>query len=192
MLASDRASTAQREPGLRDTDPTGAQIRMYPGPIPSGDLRKHTEIRGVLAFADPYPRYIGGVLAKPGHWGACYQAAGCVAIGRSTARVLTLLPDGSVLSDRSRAKLLAADQGWRYVRDRLVDLGATPPTSITCPSREWLTRALVEVGATRLRHGGNYRYAWPLARGVRIGMAPEPYPKPLADNRIPTSETAVS
>ena len=150
-------------------------------------LRRNTDIRGVLAFADPYPRHINGVLVKPGHWGCCYQSSNCVALGRSTPRTLILLPDGSVLSARSRAKLLAGDQGWRYVRDHLVALGATPPTAVSCPPPEWLAQALIDVGATKFRHGGNFRYAWPLARRVQIGMTPGPYPKPLRDIRIPAA-----
>lgn len=140
-------------------------------------LREHTEIRAVLAFSDPQPRRAAdGRSVLPGHWGLVYQAKGAVAMGRGRARVLTQLPDGTVLPDRARAKLVAGDRGWSYVAGRLVALGARPPA--VRPGRAWLDQALADVGATRVRHGGCLRYGFPLDRHVRLGIAPGPYLKP--------------
>lgn len=137
-------------------------------------LRRSTPIRGVLSFADPHPRQVGDLLVKPGHIGTVYQACAARYLGRGRARWITLLPDGTVLNDRAAAKVVSGEQGWRYVRDRLVALGA-PPTGT--PDRMWLDEALAAVGARRERHGGNHRYAIPLHRAVRIGLPEQPYPK---------------
>jgi hypothetical protein len=45
------------------------------------------------------------------------------------------------------------------------------------PGGGWLDGALLEVGARRVRHGGNLRYGFALHRAVRLGMTPGPYPK---------------
>lgn len=138
-------------------------------------LRLATDIRGVLAFSDPQPRRRGTELLMPGHWGTIYQAKGATYLGRARARMLTVLPDGTVLNDRARAKLVAGDRGWRHVAARLVDLGAVAPVGV--PDVVWLAEALQQIGAERVRHGGNLRYAFPLERRVRLGMEAEPFPK---------------
>lgn len=132
-----------------------------------------------MAFSDPQPRRTReGVITLPGHFGAVYQAKSAVFLGRGRARTLTMLPDATVLNDRARAKLVTGERGWRYVVDRLVALGATPPANrTTSPGRLWLDVALREVGAERIRHGGNLRYGFPLHRSVALGMPAQPYPK---------------
>jgi hypothetical protein len=66
-------------------------------------------VRGVVAFADPVPRLVGGHTIAVGHIGACYQALNACYTGRATARSLTILPDGSVLADRSRHPVSGGD-----------------------------------------------------------------------------------
>ena len=142
-----------------------------------GHLRAATPIRGVVAFSDPQPRYVGEHMVMPGHWGTIYQAKGSVYLGRSRARWLTMLPDATVLNDRALSKLATGDRGWRYVVNRLVALGAAPPTGSGPPPQSWTVAALAEVSAARVRHGGNLRYAFPLGRRVRVGLPAQPYPK---------------
>lgn len=124
-------------------------------------------VRGVLSFSDPVPRPTpaGPVLA--GHVGIVYQAINATFLGRATARPLTLLPDGTVLSDRAAQKVRAAERGHAAVQRRLIELGAPPLADGQDPAR-WLRDALDTVGAIRLRHRGNLRYAWPVGdRNVR-------------------------
>jgi hypothetical protein len=139
-----------------------------------GWLRAETEIRAVVAFSDPVPRVVDGVTTMPGHIGGIYIASSSRYLGRATPRTLTMLPDGSILNDRTRSKIRNRERGWRYGVGRLVDLGATPPDGDDL--RAWLPGALTEVGATSRRHGGVLRYAFPLDRHVRLGPPVQPPP----------------
>ncbi|MDQ6617415.1 MAG: hypothetical protein M3083_22375 [Actinomycetota bacterium] len=67
-------------------------------------------IRGVVAFADPVPRLMGNGTVVGGHVGWCYQGMNCRYTGRGTARTLTILPDATVLNDRSRQKVSGGDR----------------------------------------------------------------------------------
>lgn len=139
-------------------------------------------VRGVVAFSDPIPRRRRNRLILPGHVGYAYQGHNALYLGRGTARTLILLPDGTSLPARAAAKLTGAESGRHGVAARLTRLGAPPPTPQEPPGR-WLTRALDEIGATRIRHPGNHRYAWPLhRRAARIGLPALPYPKSAAPN----------
>lgn len=148
-------------------------------------------VRGLVSFSDPMPRTrrlpSGAVeTVTPGHVGLIYQATNAVALGRSTPRTLTYLPSrGLVLSDRSLSKLRNGEPGGDAVERRMVGMGASPRPSGTSPAR-WLPTALDDLGATRVRHPGNYRYAWPLGtRSQRRATPPQgprtPYPKPDLD-----------
>ena len=95
-------------------------------------------ITGVVSFSDPCPRVLPGPDGRPervfgGHVGTIYQATNAVYAGRSRARTLRLLaagPDrGRVFSDRTAAKLRAADRGHAGAAAQLVAAGADPPTS---------------------------------------------------------------
>jgi len=138
-------------------------------------------VRGIVAFSDPLPRTIGDRLLMPGHVGIVYQALGAVYTGRGTARWLTMLPDGSVLSARTLAKITAAEPGSNGAIARLVEWGA-PPKPERVPGREWLPEALVAVGARRIWHPGNHRYAWSIGprwsrRAHPVALPALPYPK---------------
>lgn len=137
-------------------------------------------IRGVVAFCDPLPRRIDAQLTMPGHVGTVYKALNARYTGRATPRTLTLLPDGRVLSARSRAKVTAGERGAAGVRASLTSLGAPPPDPGEPPGL-WLTRALTALGAHTVRHRGNHRYVWPIGsratrRRVPIALDPLPYP----------------
>lgn len=137
-------------------------------------------VRGIVAFSDPVPRHRHNQLIMPGHVGFTYQGHNAIYLGRGTARTLILLPDGTSLPARAAAKLTGTEPGWRGVAARLARLGAPPPAAQEPPGR-WLPRALTAIGATRVRHPGNHRYAWPLhRRAARIGLPALPYPKTTA------------
>lgn len=152
-------------------------------------------IRGVVSFADPMPRHrdvdvdlADGTTVRRrevrthGHVGAVYQALNAVACGRSTARTLNYLPrHGLVLSERTLSKIRTGDRGSVAAEQSLVELGAAGRRSGQC-RREWLRQALGELEVSKVRHPGNFRYAWPLGgrqarRLVRIAPTPTPYPK---------------
>jgi hypothetical protein len=86
-----------------------------------------------------------------------------------------------VLSARARAKVTSRERGRDGVIARLVALGATSPGPGEDPAR-WLQQALDELGATRVQHPGNHRYA--LRIGTRaqrtrtvIALPKGPYPR---------------
>ncbi|WP_426624517.1 hypothetical protein ACPPVW_18500 [Leifsonia sp. McL0607] len=149
-------------------------------------------IRGIVSFSDPMPRTRTTVdpdghdrteQFMPGHVGICYQATNALALGRSTRRTLTYLPrHGLVLSDRTLQKVRAQEAGADAAERRIVALGARPRRAAETPAR-WLRDALDELHVTKVRHPGNYRYAWPLGRPAerrrtRIGLPRTAYPKP--------------
>lgn len=166
-------------------------------------------IRGIVSFADPLPRQRitlrtlqDGTAAEvvetlsPGHVGACYQGAGAIACGRSTARTLVYLPrHGTVLSERTLSKIRLQESGSAAAERHLVALGATP-RRISQDPRTWLRSALDDVGATRLRHPGNFRYAWPIGtrrERRRSTIAIPPTPNPKADtHRLPVPLAVVA
>lgn len=139
------------------------------------------DVRGVVMFADPVPRQVGPRIVHPGHIGTIYQASNAVFTGRGTPRTLTLLPDGSILSDRAMQKVRKGE--GEYVERRLVGLGARPPRAEVRPA-DWLTDALNDLGAVRMRHRGCLRYAIATSRRnrrrVTIAGTAQPYPKRLA------------
>lgn len=138
-------------------------------------------VRGVVSFADPVPRRINGTLTMPGHCGIAYSAGNALYAGRATARTLVVLPDGSVLNARATQKVRAQERGHEYVERRLCALGARAPKAGTRDFGGWITGALHEVGAVRLRHGGNHRYLFGTTpkerRMLRARVQRAPYPK---------------
>lgn len=137
-------------------------------------------VRGIVSFADPVPRRVAGQVLFPGHVGTIYQASNAVFTGRGTARTLTVLPDGTSLSDRAIQKVRTRDRGHEYVERRLVELGARTPRAGELGAA-WLAGALKDVRATRLRHRGCLRYAMVTSRRDRGHLralgASMPYPK---------------
>jgi hypothetical protein len=146
-------------------------------------------VRGVVTFSDPIPRARrtgdGQMISSNGHWGIVYQSCNFVFTGRGTARTLTVLPDGTVLTARSRAKLTGGEAGAAGVARRLEALGA-PPRLPGQAAGQWVTEALEHIGARRVRHPGNFRYALPVGRSraersrTVIALGAMPYPKDIA------------
>lgn len=148
------------------------------------ELLRAEQLVGVLSFSDPMPRRVDGVVVFPGHLGTIYQAHNACYLGRATARVLRLLPDGTVFSERAWSKVRSGERGWTYAVELLVRHGAQAPRCLGAgvpdldELRPWL-RAVVG-GLTRLRHPGNHRYGWALQRGARRFLAGAgSYPKML-------------
>lgn len=140
-------------------------------------------VRGIVSFSDPMPRINQhGTTVLAGPFGRIYQASNSIYTGRGTARTLTLLGDGTVLNDRSAQKVRRQETGHAYVEARLEAQGARPLRAGEDPS-EWLTHALIRVGATKLRHKGAHRYLFPLGRSqkdrnrIRLGYPGLAYPK---------------
>ncbi len=127
-------------------------------------LRRES-IEGVVSFSDPVARRTAaGLTVFPGHVGTIYQAHNGKYLGRSTARTLRVLPDGSIVSDRALQKIRSGERGWVYAARILEQHGAPAPTG---DRRTWLRTWLPRITKT-LRHAGNHRYAWGLRRSRRL------------------------
>lgn len=156
-------------------------------------------IRGVVSFADPMPRrrLITETLddgttvdrieqLSPGHIGTIYQASSAIALGRSTARTLNYhARRGVVLSERSLSKIRGQERGADAAERFLVSLGA-PIRRAGQDPRSWLREALAALEVTKIRHPGNFRYAFPLGsstqrRRIPIALPRTAYPKSATD-----------
>ncbi|MBK4737901.1 Mom family adenine methylcarbamoylation protein [Noviherbaspirillum pedocola] len=146
-------------------------------------LQRETKIRAVVSYCDPLPRMDAqGNVVKPGHVGSIYMASSASLLGRSSPRTLILSRTGQVISERSLSKIRNDESGSAYAYRQLLAAGA--------PERQWgedpaayVRRALASEAFTRLRHPGNWVYAWGCGnklerRLVRARIGPGlPYPK---------------
>jgi len=138
---------------------------------------------GVIAVescADPVPRHAqDGRTIHRGHVGTIYQSLNGRFVGRTNPASLRLLPDGSVLSNRTQGKLVRGERGQSTAIAQLVRFGAPAPSSGE-DLVDWLRTWRAQL--TRpLRHAGNFRYLWCLDRRRRrevLETRPQlPYPK---------------
>ncbi len=143
-------------------------------------LRKQHSIVGVVSFSDPLQRRTAsGEVVHMGHFGTIYQAHNGIYLGRGTARSLHLLPDGRVFSERAAQKIRNSERGWKYAAAQLEAFGATTVPVDPSERTGWLNASLQSL-ATRVRHKGNHKYAWPLNVAIRRQLpASLPYPKSL-------------
>jgi hypothetical protein len=139
------------------------------------DQLRREGIVGVVSFCDPLPRRTeAGETIHRGHIGTIYQAFNGSYLGRSSARTIRLLPDGSLFHDRNVQKIRQLDQGWRYASDLLHRFGASP---LAGDPGAWLDRWLPML-TRNVRHPGNHKYAWALTRPARKMLpASLEYPK---------------
>jgi hypothetical protein len=130
---------------------------------------------GVVSFSDPVARPDAhGSIVFPGHIGVIYQAHNAVYLGRTKAERKRLLADGTVLPNRTLAKIRKREKGWRYGVERLVSYGAEGLGEFEDP-RAWLELWLPRL--TRpLVHGGNLKYGWALERRGRRSWRPDAKP----------------
>jgi hypothetical protein len=135
-------------------------------------------LAGVVSFSDPTRRTnAAGLVVFGGHYGCIYQASSARFCGRSKARTLRLLPNGTVLSDRAIQKIRQAEQGVAYSVAQLVAFGAAQPARLE-PGvlGPWLASWLPRLTRT-VRHPGNLRYCFPFGR-TQLRMPVQAYPKP--------------
>ncbi len=139
-------------------------------------------VRGVLSCADPVRRMLGdGTVTAPGHVGFLYQALNGVYAGRTTARTLWMLPDGTIVSDKAKQKIRDQDQGHDYAERLLIRWGARPMRAGENP-KQWLKQAGHDAKVTLFRHHGCHRYVFTLGsrterRNVHVRTTPLRYPK---------------
>jgi hypothetical protein len=145
------------------------------------ELLRREGFRGVVSFCDPVPRTRSdGVVVFPGHLGIIYQASNAVYLGRGTPRILRLLPDGHVLSERALSKLRAGVKGWRYAADLLEAAGGDPAPEPGCGDLAAWAARWVSLLTRPLRHPGCHRYAFALDRRLRRSLPPAvTYPRRL-------------
>ncbi len=132
-------------------------------------------LAGVVSFSDPVARTSStGAQVFPGHLGTIYQATNAAYLGRGTPRTLKILPDGRSYNARTRQKIRRGERGQVGAVDQLRAHGAP---ELTGDPVEWL-RTWSERLTRNIRHPGNHRYAWALAKRDRRRLpASLPYPK---------------
>lgn len=165
---------------LLDAVPPNAESYFVAGAF---RLAAREGLRAVVSFSDPVPRWVGRQVVMPGHVGTVYQAMNAVYTGRSKARPVWLLPDGTVFGERTISKIRDREVGWRYAVNRLVGYGAPPPDD-GADLTVWLPDAFAAAGAVKVRPGGKHRYCWPVGtRDVRrrtpVALDPLPFPKDI-------------
>lgn len=146
------------------------------------DQAERDGLRGVVSFSDPVSRSCAsGTVVFPGHVGTIYQATNAGYLGRSRARSLCLLPDGTVFSERAVTKIRSQARGHEYAERQLIAWGA--------PSRQpeedpavWLEEAFRQANVRRMTHQGNHRYGFALGssrerRALRREWSCGTYPK---------------
>lgn len=142
-------------------------------------LLRRLGFAAVISHADPTARTTeDNREVFPGHVGTIYQAFNARYVGRSQARTLKLLPDATVLSDRTHQKMRAGERGWQAGAHRLIAFGADPiAADADQPARiAWLQRWTARL--TRpLRHPGTHKYVWTLARDAEVTLPALRYPK---------------
>ncbi len=121
------------------------------------ELLARKGVRAVETCADPEPRTNErGEQTFKGHLGIVYQATNYVFIGKTNDSTNYLLPDGTVLSQRSQSKLRAGERGDNHPIDQLVAFGAAPLEPDE-DAAAWLSYWREHL-CRRRRHRGNYRY----------------------------------
>ena len=141
------------------------------------ELLHREGFEGVVSFSDPLPRTSAdGAVIFGGHVGTIYQATNAVYDGTNRPHTIRLLPDGTVISDRTIAKIRGREQGWRYASEQLVRAGAASLGEAD-DARAWLAEWLPRLTRTA-RHPGKHRYLFGLDRAVRRALPKsQPYPK---------------
>ena len=128
-------------------------------------------IVGVTSCADPVERTAAdGQRIFGGHIGGIYQATNGRYLGRTNPASIRLLPDGTVLSNRTMGKILRRERGWRAAAEVLRRWGADPLAEDE-DARGWLRRWR-SLLTRPLRHTGNHRYTWVIDEKRRSELIP--------------------
>lgn len=132
--------------------------------------RAKPHIRAVVAYSDPVPRTTTQGTIKPGHVGTIYQAHNAIYMGRGSRRTLRLLPDGRVLTDRTRQKLIRGEKGHEYASEQLAaQTGLRRRQGETGES--YLARVEASGAIRYIPHPGNHCYTWALTKDARASVA---------------------
>ncbi|WP_175429971.1 Mom family adenine methylcarbamoylation protein [Azospirillum argentinense] len=144
-------------------------------------LRAEKGVAAVLSYADPMERTTaGGELTKPAHVGQIYQAHNATFAGRAAARWLWIDRNGQVVSPRALSKIRLQERGHAYAERQIMAAGVDARRPGEEPA-DWLRRVLREPTFRRVKHPGNFAYAFGLTREARatIKLAnPTPLPFP--------------
>jgi hypothetical protein len=105
--------------------------------------------------------------------GTIYQAFNGHYCGRGRAENLVLDDHGRVISRRTLSKLRNDEKGAAAAYRQLIERGA-PKRRRLEGGKDYVNRALESF--MRLKHPGNYSYAWPLG-GTVLKQPAEPFPK---------------
>lgn len=151
-------------------------------------------LAGFVMFSDPFPRATAaGEVVFAGHVGGIYRAFNAPLVGRSHPDTVHLLPDGRIFPRRALVKVRKAERGWRAAVEQLVAAGANAPNGTTSEALgAWLGRELPRI-TRRVRHPGNWKYAFGLSASVRASLPPSlPYPRLPRPVCVPCEGRAVS
>lgn len=143
------------------------------------------EIEAVIAYSDPVVRRTaGGNTILPGHVGEIYQALGAICRGRGTRRTLRLLPDATVISDRTLSKIRNGETGQEYGMRQIIDQGAEAPKAGEHPA-QWIERLDRTGFFQRIAHPGNWVYSFPLSNKAKeLGRPIDAYHYPKRDRTV--------
>ena len=119
------------------------------------------------AYADP----------NAGHIGHIYCAASAAHRGQSKPKTLWSI-GATVIPGRTLTKIRKQERGHGPAIDRIVSLGAEPPSHGQTPA-EWLASLPATGIVTPIRHPGHYIYNFPLTRRAKARsrqLPSVPYP----------------
>jgi hypothetical protein len=142
------------------------------------ELLRREGFAGIVSFSDPVPRTNArGTVVFGGHAGTIYRAHNGVFTGRSKPETRWVLPDGTLFETRTANKLKVGDEGASGAHRLLVRHGATPLQAGEDP-RGWVELWRAKL-CRPLKHTGNLRYLWALAKRDRRFLPPGlPYHHP--------------
>lgn len=137
-------------------------------------VRAELGLLGVFAYSDPVRRTaLDGRVVLPGHVGTIYQAFNGAHLGRGRARTMLLDRHGRVFAPRALSKIRNEERGKDYAMRALEGAGA-PPRERGEDGRAYVARVLRGPTFRRVRHPGNYIYAWHFERRL---ASTAPFPK---------------
>lgn len=144
--------------------------------------REKPSIISVISYADPIRRLdADGNVVLPGHCGTLYAMMNARYVGRSSRRTDFIMPNGRLLSPRTRSKIRNDEEGRDGGIAQIVSAGAARPAPGQ-EARDWLDRLEAGGFLAKRRHPGNHTYVFPLTVAARIASKRIPsMPYPVID-----------
>jgi hypothetical protein len=143
-------------------------------------LRRDKGILGVVSHSDPMRRTnLDGTEVHKGHHGNIYQAHNARFLGQRPPGYVYLYQDGSPFSPRTKSKVRNLEVGYDGALRELISKGAPPPRP-GMDLRKWLDAVLPMLKLRKVRHPGNFKYAWGLTHSMKKHVGPpnpSEYPK---------------